>query len=336
MATKNLFSTLSEKDRKKLKKSAVPSFIQPMLATLTHKYFSSKEWVYEHKFDGIRCLAFKKKGIVTLMSRNEHHINTQFPEIAKALEAQAADNFVIDGEIVALNKQGISDFQMLQSRINVADVNIIASREIKTPTYYRIFDIMHLDRYDVRELPLLSRKKLLKKLLQYTKKLTYTTHKSPDGLKYYKEACRLHWEGLIAKKSDSTYVSIRSPYWLKFKCTEGQELIICGYTEPKGSRTDFGALLVGYYKNKKLIYAGKVGTGYDQQTLTMLGKKLRRLEIKKCPFESYKESIRGVHWVSPKLVADFVFAEWTKGGQLRAGRYKGLRTDKSAKAVVRE
>ncbi|MCL4361233.1 non-homologous end-joining DNA ligase [Candidatus Dependentiae bacterium] len=333
---KNIFKGLLPEDLKKLKKIPQPDFVPPMLAVLTNKYFTSEDWIYEHKFDGQRCEVIKKNGKVVLMSRNKRKINDEYPELAQALEKQKADNFIIDGEIIALGKKGVSNFELLQSRINLKDILKIEQRKKAIPVIFQIFDIMYVSGYDTHELPLLIRKKILKKLLNYNKILIYSPHKSGNGLLYLKQACKKHWEGLIAKKADSIYTGRRSPTWLKFKCGMGQELVIGGYTKPKGSRTDLGALLVGYYKNGKLKYAGKVGTGYTQETLKMLGKKLRALEIKKCPFDGYDESTKDVHWVSPKLVADFKFANWTNEGKLRVGRYKGLRTDKAAKDVILE
>lgn len=337
MAKSNIFSSLKKDELKKLKKIKQPQFINPMLATLTSEYFSSKDWIYEHKFDGERCIAVKKNGKVKLFSRNKNIKNKGYPELVQALEKQQADNFIIDGEIVATGKHGISDFQLLQSRINLKDLASIKEREKKIRISYYIFDIIYLDGYNLQYLPLLARKKILKKFLKYNKILKYTDHKSPDGIKYFKQACKLHWEGLIAKKANSIYVNKRSKNWLKFKCAAGQELVIGGFTKPKGSRTDFGALLIGYYdKNKNLIYAGKVGTGFSHEILKMLGKKLRDLKTNNNPFTNYDDSTNGVLWVKPKLVAEFKFAQWTNSGKLRVGRYQGLRDDKKATNVVRE
>ncbi len=331
-----LFKDLSTSLLKKIKKSKQPSFIQPMLATLTKDYFSSKDWLYEHKFDGERCLAFKKKGIVKLMSRNDHVMNTSYPELVTALENQSADNFIIDGEIVSLDKAGLSDFELLQQRINLQNRAAVKTKQKKIQIIYCIFDVMYVDGYDIRQLPLTARKQILKKLLTYTPTLSYTEHKVGDGLRFFKQACKLKWEGLIAKRMESTYVGTRSRDWLKFKCIMKQELVVVGYTEPKGSRKYFGALLVGYYKDKTLYYAGKVGTGYSQETLALLGKKLQKLALKKCPLSDYDEATKGVHWVKPQLVAEFQFAQWTNHGKLRVGRYKGLRNDKAARDVVKE
>ncbi len=334
MAVKKRATQSLDELLKKAQKEKQPDFIPPMLATLTEDYFSSDEWIYEHKFDGERCLAFKKNGKVRLRSRNNRSMNDEYPELVTALEKQIADDFIIDGEIVALNREGISDFQLLQGRINVRSVTHL--EEIEVPIYYRIFDLLYVGGYNITHLPLLARKALLKKLLRYNKMLNYTEHHVGDGVALFKKACAAHWEGLIAKKIDSTYVSKRSPSWLKFKCSAGQELIIIGYTEPKGSRAYFGALLVGYYDHGKLMYAGKVGTGYTQATLEMIGKKLKKLETKKKLVTNYTGTLRGVHWVKPVLVAEFKFAQWTRDNRLRVGRYQGLRDDKKAAEVVKE
>lgn len=331
-----LFSGLPQEVIEKAQKKEQPAFIPPMLATLTEDYFSSKDWLYEHKFDGVRCLAFKKKGKVHLISRNNKSMNTSYPEIVNALESDKADNFIIDGEIISVGKKGISDFQLLQGRMNVKVLEKIVGMQKLIRIKYCIFDLIYVDGFDVRSFPLIDRKKVLKKLLQYNRFLSYSTHKVGSGIAYFKYACKKGWEGLIAKHKDSVYVGARSSNWLKFKCVMDQELVIGGYTQPQGARSDFGALLVGYYKNGKFMYAGKVGTGFSEDTLSFLGKKLRKLEIKRCPFSNFKESTQGVHWVKPHLVGEFGFAEWTRQGKLRVGRYRGLREDKSAQDVVRE
>jgi bifunctional non-homologous end joining protein LigD len=331
-----LFAEISDVALAHRKKMAQPDFVQPMLATLTDEYLSKDTWIYEEKFDGERCIAIKKNGKVHLVSRNQKLMNEQYPTLVQAFENQAADNFIVDGEIVAWNANGVSDFQMLQGRINLTKIAKIKVRSAQVSVALCIFDVMYAGGYDVRNMPLLARKQVLQNLLLFNKTLIYTKHKVDDGIAFFKHACRMHWEGVIAKRADSTYVGVRSPNWLKFKCIMKQELIIVGYTEPKGSRQYFGALLVGYYKDKKLMYAGKVGTGYSEQILEILGKRLQKLEIKKCPLVNYDESTKGVHWVKPQLVAEFQFAEWTSGGKLRVGRDKGLRDDKDAKDVVRE
>lgn len=317
------------------KKMAQPNFMPPMLATLTTDYFSRNDWIYEHKFDGQRCLVVKKNGAVRLMSRNNREINAEYPELVEAFVAQQVDNFIVDGEIVAL-KKGLSDFQLLQSRINLTDAADIKQKKKSVPVALYLFDVLYAHGCDVRSLPLIERKKLLRELLRYNRMIAYTKHSVGNGVALLKKACALHWEGLIAKKADSPYVNKRSTSWLKFKCIMKQELVIGGYTSPAGSRTDFGALLVGYYKNGKFHFAGKVGTGFTYEVLAMLGKKMRAREVKKNPFVDYDGQLKDVHWVKPALVAEFEFAQWTAKGRLRVGRYKGLRCDKSAQDVIKE
>ena len=337
MKSDGLFSGLSEALTKKIKKQPQPAFIQPMLATLTEEYFSSDEWFYEHKYDGVRCLAFKKNGVVRLMSRNNKLMNEEYPELVEALEKQKADTFIIDGEIVALNEKGISDFELLQGRMNLLNPQAVASKKKQVPIAYWIFDCMYAEGYTLTQLPLYARKQLLKKLLVFTKVLLFSEHMSGNGIPLFKKACKLGWEGIMAKKADSPYLSKRSRDWLKFKCSMGQELVIGGYTEPQGSRSHFGALLVGYFDKKGIFYyAGKVGTGFSHETLELLGKKLQRITLKKCPFSNYEGPLKNVYWVKPVLVAEFQFAQWTASGKLRVGRYKGLREDKAAKDVIRE
>lgn len=336
-ANKKIFSGIPDDIIRKRKKTVMPIFIKPMLATLTTDYFSSEEWFYEHKFDGVRCIAYKKGGKIRLKSRNNRLMNGEYPEIVAALEKQSADDFVIDGEIVAIDKAGISDFQLLQGRINVREYTRLSTKEKEIPIVYCIFDLMYVDGYDIRRFPLFARQKMLKKLFTYNKRLVFSQHETGNGIALFKKACALGWEGLMVKKRDGEYVGFRSRDWLKFKCTEGQELVIGGYTDPKGSRRYFGALLVGYYtKTGTFEYAGKVGTGFTQEILAMLGKKLKKLEIKKCPFSNYEGALAHVHWVRPVLVGEFQFAEWTQASKLRVGRYKGLRDDKNAKDVVKE
>lgn len=316
---------------KNSKKAPFPAFQPPMLATLTKNYFSKKDWLYEQKFDGERCVAYKKNGIVTVYSRNGREINHEYPEIVRALEAQVADNFVIDGEIVAFDTKGVTQFQLLQGRINLQKTT-----NAVVPVYYCIFDVLYTEGYIVEKVPLYARKELLKQLLAYNKILLYTEHSVGEGLPLYKKACKRHEEGIMAKQKDGAYIHARSRNWLKFKCSASQELVIGGYTKPRGSRTNFGALLVGYYDNKKFLYAGKVGTGFSHETLSFLGKKLSALTTKNCPFTNYDGLDTNVFWVKPQLVAEFEFAQWTNAGKLRVGRYKGLRDDKNAKSVVRE
>jgi DNA ligase D-like protein (predicted ligase) len=319
---------------KGIKKSAAPRWRHPMLATLTERYFSDPAWIYEEKFDGMRCLALKKRGKVTLYSRSGRIVNNAFPELVQTLEDKASKDYLADGEIITFDKRGVSNFALLQNRMNVRDVRLIKGKAAKV--YYYLFDLPYWDQYDIRGLPLLLRKQLLKNFFPFAKQVRYTKHIKKNGLLFYKKAKKKGWEGIIAKKSGSHYLSKRSRDWLKFKCSRGQELVIGGYTSPQGARKGFGALLVGYYDAKnRLHYAGKVGTGYSVETLHLIEKKLARLKTERCPFAMVPKE-KKAHWVRPQLVGEVEFTEWTKDNKLRHPRFKGLRTDKSAKSITRE
>lgn len=297
-------------------------YISPHLATLTEDYFSHKDWIFEEKFDGIRCIAVKSGKKVSLYSRNHKSLNQDFPEIVKALESRSKD-FVVDGEIVAFDGK-VTSFSKLQQR----------KRE-KIKTFFYIFDLLIWDGKDLRRETLLERKKQLKALFPFHGIIRYTKHVKKNGGAELKKACKNGLEGIIAKKGDAPYVSRRTRDWLKFKCSSGQELVIGGYTEPQGSRVGFGALLVGYYNKGGFQYAGKVGTGYDIALLKALGAKLRKLERQTCPFTT-KPREKKVHFVRPILVCEIGFTEWTREGKLRHPRFLGLRKDKLAKRVKRE
>lgn len=290
------------------------SFKAPMLATLTQKRFSDPKWIFEKKLDGVRAIVVKKGKKVTLYSRNRKRLNQSFPEIAAAFAKQKGD-FVVDGEIVA------ASFSKLQERMHVKDPSELI-KKIKVSFY--AFDVQSVNGLDVRKLPLLERKKLLKRSLIFKAPLRYTTHRLRDGEKYFKEAEKKNWEGIIAKRSDSRYVSKRSRDWLKFKCVKGETFVIGGFTKPQGSRKGFGALLIGYPGKGKLRFAGKVGTGYDEKLLTTLSARLKRLERKTSPFKEANIPSSGVTWVQPRIKARIGFTERTKEGKLRHPRFLKL------------
>jgi bifunctional non-homologous end joining protein LigD len=297
-----------------------------MKAVLTDEPFDDPGWVFERKLDGVRCMAHRDGGgPVRLLSRTDRDMTDQFPELAEALEAQPVGDFVVDGEIVAF-ADGVTSFSRLQRR----------ARE-RVSVFLYVFDILRHEGRDVRDLPLRKRKALMRDAFDSGGRLRYSQHRNKHGKRLFSEACRKGLEGLIAKRADSPYRSgARSRDWLKLKCHLEQELVIGGFTAPQGSRTDFGALLVGYHEENKLRYAGKVGTGFDRATLETLGRRLRELEGDDPPFANVHPIPRGTHWVEPKLVAQIGFSEWTRDGRLRHPRYLGLRDDKPAGEVVRE
>jgi bifunctional non-homologous end joining protein LigD len=275
-----------------------PGWLEPELATLTADRFSDPAWIFERKFDGERCLAFRAGQQLRLMTRNRQQVTSTYPEIADALRAPRAE----------------------------------------VPVYMYVFDVLWADGRDVRALPLRERKRLLRGLLSFRDPLRFTEHRDTDGEAYWREACGNGWEGIVAKRADSPYRPGRTRDWLKFKCENEQEFVIGGYTDPRGSRTGLGALLLGYHdSNGRLRYAGKVGTGFDRHTLTSLHAALAADERPEPSFEPVRGMPRsGVHWVEPRLVAQVGFTEWTGDGQLRHPRFQGLRRDKDPADVVRE
>lgn len=307
-------------------------WIAPELATLVEDSFSHPDWIFEEKFDGVRCIAVKRGNKVTLYSRNKKVLNHTFPELAEALEKKKSKDYVIDGEIVAFEKN-ISRFSLLQNRLGRLDLAQIKGKKAKV--YLYVFDILFWDKERLTSLPLLERKKKLKALFPFTKEICYTPHIVKNGEEFFHKACKKGWEGVIGKRANAPYLGRRTRDWVKFKCINQQEFVIGGFTEPQRSRIGFGALLVGHYEKGNLQFAGKVGTGFDTQMLKTLYAKLKKLEQTKCPFAHDPEEAN-VHFVRPHLVCEIGFTEWTNDGKLRHPRFLGLRIDKSPKQVVRE
>ncbi len=311
----------------------------PALATLTKERFSREGWIFERKLDGMRILASRSGADVNIRSRNGADAKASFPEIVAALESIDAPDFVVDGEVVAFDG-GQTSFARLQQRMHVSDP--AKARRSGVAVFYYLFDMLHLDGRSTRGLPLRERKGLLRELFDWDDPLRFTAHRNADGEHYFDQACAKGWEGLIAKRAEAPYQSGRTRDWLKFKCEQGQEFVIGGWTEPQGSRSGFGALLLGYYDGSgSLLYAGKVGTGFDRAMLASLHTLLAQYATGKPAYEgatlpSAPVFRRGVHWVQPSLVCQVAFSEWTRDGQLRHPRFLGLRTDKAATSVIRE
>ena len=245
-----------------------------MKAVLHDRPFSDPAWVFERKLDGIRCLSTRTQAGVTLESRTGRRLNGAYPELVEALERDRAGRFTVDGEIVAFDG-GVTSFARLQGRMGIHDPRRARASGIAVFLY--LFDVLSLDGRDLTGLPLRERKAILRRSLDFRGHVRFTPHRNADGEHLFREACQRGWEGLIAKRADSRYVHTRSRDWLKLKCGNEQELVIGGYTAPKGSRTGFGALLVGYYEGGALRYAGKVGTGFNQATLGRLTARLEEL-----------------------------------------------------------
>jgi len=325
---------LDAKQREALRRTGMPAWMPPMLATLTDVRFSSPDWIFERKLDGERCLAFRRKSRLHLLSRNRQDLNASYPELVEALAMQSPEHFIVDGEIVAFEGADTS-FSRLQRRLGIRDPEQARASGIKVWLY--LFDLLYLEHYDLTGLALRTRKQLLRRQFDFGDPLRFTAHHNANGEQLYRSACRKGREGLIAKHAASPYVHSRSRHWLKFKCVNRQELVIGGYTDPGGSRSGFGALLLGYYEDDALRYAGKVGTGFDRETLQQLGKKLASMTHDTCPYDETPDAAGDdVHWVTPELVAEIGFTEWTGDHRLRHPCFLGLRRDKTARQVVRE
>jgi bifunctional non-homologous end joining protein LigD len=317
-------------------------FIEPMKAKLVEKPPATGDWIYELKFDGIRLVAVKTEKKVPLLSRNQNDLSARFPEIVDAIQNLSARECVIDGEAVALDEEGRSSFQLLQA---------LEMEGRKSPVYFYAFDLLQLDGKSLVSLPLEARKNILEKLCADAgDPIRYSGAIHGDAERLLEEVKRRGLEGIIGKQRHSVYEpGRRSGAWIKLKCVAQQEFVIGGYTPPQGARKHFGAILVGYYENKKLVFAGKVGTGFTTKSLVTLYKKFRAEERSDCPFVDLPSRqngqwvqgitpsmMRKMHWVNPKFVAEIKFAEWTRDGKLRAPVFLGLREDKKPRDVVRE
>ncbi len=332
---------------------AKPHFIEPMKARLVDDAPKHGDWLYELKFDGIRAIAIKNDRKVSLVSRNGNKLDGRFPEIVEAIKNLPVRECVIDGEVVALDEDGRSSFQLLQA---------LEMEGRKAPLCFYVFDLLQLDGKSLLGVPLEQRKQGLAKICEGVGDvIRYSGEISGDVKPLLAEVKRRDLEGLIGKHRNSFYEpGRRSGTWIKLKCVNEQEFVIGGYTPPAGSRKYFGAILVGYYERGKLRFAGKVGSGFTEKSLSMLHKKFRKEERADCPFVDLpsklatgrvrptggqgSEWMQGItpsmmkkmHWVNPKFVAEIKFAEWTRDGKLRQPVFLGIREDKLATEVRRE
>jgi DNA ligase D-like protein (predicted ligase) len=304
-----------------------------MLATLTDSRDFDGDWLLERKFDGERCVARRRSADVRLKSRTGKDLTATYPEVRAALVAQRASEFLVDGEVVAFEGEQTS-FSRLQQRLGTTAPS--PQQMAAYPVVYCVFDLLEIDGEVLSHLPLEERRARLTRAIRPSAALQLSKAWRDDAQRRFDDACRSGWEGLIAKRADAPYAPGRSKDWLKLKCVWEQEFVIGGYTDPTGSRTDFGALLVGYHEDGQLRYAGKVGTGYTAARLRDLGARLRSLEAPGPSFMDARPIPRGTHWTRPQLVAQIGFAEWTNDGRLRQPRFLGLRDDKRPSEVIRE
>ncbi|MDR3406844.1 MAG: non-homologous end-joining DNA ligase [Chthoniobacter sp.] len=327
--------------RRTTRAALLPKFVEPMKARLA-AHAPKGDWIYEIKFDGFRALALKGGSQVRLLSRNEKDFGGKFPEVMESLLALKAQDAIIDGEIVALDEDGRSSFQLLQAR---------ELGQERPPLFFYAFDLLQLDGESLVDLPLAERREKLKHLLRGAPDtIRYSDSLGSDATRLLAQARKLGLEGLIGKRTDSVYESgKRMGAWVKLKLRKEQEFVIGGYTDPEGTRPHFGALLVGVQRKGKLIYVGKVGTGFDHHLLKSLHGAFKKIARDSCPFTNLPEKSEGrwrqgitvaqmkrCHWVKPEMVCQVKFGEWTRDDRLRQPVFLGLREDKDASEVVRE
>lgn len=305
-----------------------PGFISPQLPRLVTTPPSDSEWIHEIKYDGYRIQAHVQDGVVKLLTRGGLDWSSSFPGIRKGMSELDLKSAIFDGEIVSLDRKGVSHFQQLQ--------NSLSSKTDKGLTFF-IFDLLYLNGRDLRKLPLIERKSLLKKLLAgCARSIKYSEHIVGSGTDSFKVSCEHHLEGIISKLADSSYVSGRGDLWVKTKCSKRQEFVVGGYSEQKNRRQGLGVLLLGLYQKGKFKYAGKVGTGFDQRTKKELMERLDPLHRKTSPFDLRSPKEKGIHWVDPQMVVEIGFSNWTDDEVLRHPVFLGQRLDKPAQDVTHE
>ncbi len=292
------------------RKAPMPTAIHPMLATSIEKSFDNPEWLFEIKWDGYRAVSFFRDGKVRLVSRNQNDLTAQYSELHELAKFVKAETAVLDGEIVVLDEQGRASFGLMQQRTGIRSGGRRATARPELPALYYAFDLIYLDGYDLRRVPLERRKQILAQIITPNEIMRYSDH-FPQGLALFKVAKEKGLEGILAKKKSSLYEERRSQEWLKIKVTQTIDCVIGGYTDPEGSRQYFGSLVLGLYDKKgKLIHVGQAGTGFDQATLKEIWNKLKPLDASRNPFHGDVEAAN-VHWVKPLLVAEIKFGEWT-------------------------
>ena len=314
-------------------RTSVPKDIEPMLATLADEPFDSPDWLYELKMDGIRALVVKDGEKFEMWTRNDRPLTERFPTLAAALRELPGDSAVLDGEIVALDSEGHSHFELIQPRIHLSRERDIAEADDRIPVYFYAFDLLYLNGYDLRRFPLEQRKAVLKKLIPGNGGwVRYNDHIEERGTDFFNAVSKRGLEGIVAKHRESPYQQTRSRYWIKIKTQHTDHFVVAGFTPPEGSRKYFGALLLGLYnKEGELIHVGRAGGGFDDQTLKEVFEELRPLVIPKSALKNIPAEVRKSTWVRPELVCDVRFTEWTSAKQLRAPVFQGLRDDIDAK-----
>lgn len=338
VAIDSALGAFSPDSLKGAQKAAMPTAVRPMLATLVDAPFDNDDWIYEVKWDGYRAVAYIDKGRTHLVSRNLNDLTAGYPELANLADFVRAQRAVLDGEICALDPQGRSSFSLMQQRTGIGDSgHRIRVNPSSAPIVYYIFDLLWIEGYDLSRVSLIERKELLRKILAESDHVRYSEHFRGNGTQLFNLARERQLEGIIAKQARSSYLQKRTRDWLKVKVTQTQECVIAGYTDPKGSRENFGSLVLGLYDDRdKLVHVGNAGSGFTFDSHAQMWKQLHALESATNPFTGKVDSTRKVHFVRPELVAQIKFTEWTHEGQsgaikMRAPVFQGLRTDKKPK-----
>jgi len=325
------------KDLEGAVRKPAPTAVYPMLATPIEKPFDDPKWLFEIKWDGYRAVAFIRDGKVRFVSRNQNDLTPRYPELQEVPEHINAKVAVLDGEVVALDEQGRASFSLMQQRTGIQPGGRRGPARHDIPVLYYVFDVLYADGYDLRRVQLEQRKAVLRQLLRDDSPVRYSDHFA-QGIQLFEAAKQKGLEGIVAKCRASLYEERRSREWLKIKITQTVDCVIGGYTDPEGSREYFGSIVLGLYKDKRLLHVGQAGTGFDHRKLKAIGELLHRREVKRSPFDGPVDA-RNVHWVRPELVAEIKFTEWThetgEGGlKLRAPVFLALRDDKTPEECV--
>ena len=308
------------------RKTRMPETINPMLATLVDEPFSDPEWIFETKWDGFRSVCFVERGAARFVSRNQIEMTSQYPELVNVPKQVNAKQAILDGEIVALDEHGMPRFQLLQNKLRIRSGSY--AKATKAQLVYFVFDLLYYDGHDLMNCSVVERKALLEQILRPASFVKYSDHVEADGEQFYREIEKFRLEGMIAKRAASKYVQKRTSDWLKVKTVLRSEVVVGGYTQPRGTRSYFGSLVCGLYKGKDLHYVAHTGGGFNEKTLASIYKLMQPLKTDKSPFIKPPKTNEPVQWLAPKLVAEVKFSEWTADERMRQPIFLGLREDK--------
>ena len=310
------------------RKARMPSVIHPMLATLVDDPFSDPDWIFETKWDGFRSVCFVRNGKAQFVSRNQIEMTSQYPELVNVPRQLDAKEAILDGEIVALDEHGMPRFQLLQPR--VGRKGGLEALRGKGQILYFVFDLLYVDGYDLTSCSVVERKAKLEEILRPSTFIKLSEHIDGEGEAFFHEIENFHLEGMMAKRANSKYVPKRSTDWLKIKTIMRSEVVVGGYTEPRGTRSHFGSLVCGLYRGEELHYVAHVGGGFNERTLVSSFKLMQPLKSGRSPFVAVPKTNEPVQWLKPKLVVEVKFSEWTKDMRLRHPVFVGWREDKKA------